>query len=231
MKWFIRIMKDIRPNVAFKFSFSMATFLLLIHIILLDYGISTTYASSNNNNLSNAQTETTGKGHLYDNCLLHDKKYISLTIMIPGEISRNTKSSTHYTIPVSTCIDFHNSSDDIDSFVVENNDRAESESTNLILDEGKSISIILDNPERKKSSMFEVFLGCPVPTPPTYRDKWILLEFDRDNNNPLKFEIPVVVDDMKVLINKYEFGCTLIIREFTSNNTMWEFRFANTLIV
>ena len=150
--------------------------------------------------------------------------------MISKEISKNNNSSFLYSIPASTCTDFHNSSEDIDSFVAENNDKAESESNNLILEEGKSISIILDDPERKKSSMFEVFLGCPIPAPPTYRDKWILLEFDR-GNNPLQFEIPGVVDDMEVLINKYEFGCTLIIREFTANNTMWEFLTANTLIV
>ena len=155
----------------------MAIFPLLISIILLAYGISTTYAFSNNNYLSNAKSETLGKSNLNDNCLLNEKDN-SLTVMIPKEISKNNNSSSLYTLPASKCIDFHNSSDGNESFEVENNDRAESESTNLILEIGKSISIILDNPEREKSSMFEVFLGCPVPTPPTYQDKWVLLEFD-----------------------------------------------------
>lgn len=224
-----RIMKDIKSRVAFKFLFSMITFPLLIYTILLGCCISTTHAFTNNNNLSNEQYETLEKGEMYDNCL--NETYRSLSIMIPKEISQNNNSSSPYLLKASKCINFHSLSDNFDSFDMENNDRAESESTNLILDSGKSISIILDNPEREKSSMFEVFLGCPVPTPPTYRDNWILQEFDRESNNSLKFEIPKVVDHMKALIDKYEFGCTLIVREFTTNNTMLEFNVANTLII
>ena len=81
-------MKDLSSNVAFKFSFSMAIFPLLISIILLAYGISTTYAFSNNNYLSNAKSETLGKSNLNDNCLLNEKDN-SLTVMIPKEISKN----------------------------------------------------------------------------------------------------------------------------------------------
>ncbi len=149
MKYIIKIVKDIKSNVAFKFSFSMTTFPLLIYIILFNYDTSTTFAF-NNNKLTDVQTETLGNSRLYDNCL-HNKKYNSLTVMIPREISNNNKSSLHYLIPVSTCIDFRNTSGDFNSFVVENSDREESESTNLIIKEGKSISIILDNPERKNS--------------------------------------------------------------------------------
>ena len=210
---------------------SKMTFCLItVSIFLLIYSITLPVAvmSSNDNGSESHLENATNNHYLYDSCSLKNKIKSHLTIMINNKSSENLHSNS-YAVPLSFCIDFGIKLDNFHAFVSENSDRAETGRINLILESNTNVLIVTNSD--KNRSTFEVFLGCPIPVPPTYHDQWLLLEFDRDDYDSQKFRIPVITEDIKPLIEKYEFGCSLLIREFTSNNTMSEFRLANTIII
>jgi hypothetical protein len=186
------------------------------------------FTSNNINDESNSYKVNTTNGHFSESC--SNKVKDALTIMTSDESTKNL-NSTIYTIPLSICIDFSSLYDNPVPLAIENSDRAETGKTNLILESTGNFSIVPNSYDKNTSSIFEAFLGCPVPTPPNYQDQWILLEFNRENYGPLEFGIPIIIEEFKILIEKYEFGCTLIIREFTNNNTLSEYRIANTKII